>query len=563
MLNYLRIKNLAVIEEITLELQPGLTVFTGETGAGKSILVDGLALALGGRASLDQVRAGADRAMVEAVFTCCRDPQVRKVIESAGLGGDDDQIAIRRVLSPSGSRAYLNDRLVSLTQLRNVGGRLADLHGQHEQQSLLSGGAHRQLLDRFSGCSEVLAAVAAAHGEAVALGRQLVDLQMDDRERVQRADLLRFQVQEIEAAALCAGEEASLQAVRQRLAHAEELAELANEAEAWLYEEEASVAALLHQAERRLERLRQLDPQAPVQPESLRGARFGVEEVARTLQGYLDTLEVDPQRLQEVEARLSVIENLKRKYGDGIEAILEYVLAARKELQSLDHHEEEMSGLEKQLQEASSSYASAAAKLTRLRSQGARRLSEQVCGELHQLAMPAAEFRVVIDSSQDESARGLPPGASRHGNERVEFLLAANPGEGTAPLSRVASGGELSRVMLALKLTATEDDPLETLAFDEVDAGIGGGRVAEHLAQRLAVLARTHQVLVVTHLPQVAAYADVHVGIRKIERAGRAVVEAEPLVADQQVDELARMLGGLKVTMATRKHALEMIATRR
>jgi DNA repair protein RecN (Recombination protein N) len=564
MLTYLRIQNLAVVDDVTLELGPGLTVLTGETGAGKSIIIDGLALALGERAALDQVRAGANRATVEAVFSLGPGSELGSLLVAAGLGGEDGQVVVRRVLTPSGSRAYVNDSVVSQQQLKRIGDMLTDLHGQHEHQSLLAVTAHRRLLDRFGGAGELLTVTQEAYDRAVALGQRLKALQLDDRELAQRSDLLRFQLQEIDAAALQPREDEELRAERRRLAHAEELLAASGMAVAALYEDERSASSLIHQAEQRLERLLQLDPEVPVREEALSEARFVLEETARGLQAYQDGLDADPARLSQVEERLSAIETLKRKYGDSIESIQEHAQQARAELESLGRYGEDLEALEGELSEAVEIYDKAAAELRAMRKKAADNLQRQVIGELRQLAMEQAKFRVTVEARDGEAPPGLSPGSSRSGKDRVEFLLAANTGEKTGPLSRVASGGELSRVMLALKLSATEGDPLETLVFDEVDSGIGGGRVAERLAQRLAALAGTHQLLVVSHLPQVAAYADGHISIKKRERDGRTVVEVEILDAEQQVDELARMLGGLEITEATREHAREMlIATER
>ncbi len=560
MLAYLRIKNLAVVDDMALELASGLTVFTGETGAGKSMILGGLGLVLGERASLDQVRAGTQRAVVEAAFTAPRDQQLADELSASGLAADDGSIVVRRVITASGSRAYVNDQLVSLQKLKEIGDRLVDLHGQHEHQSLLVLRAHRDLLDRFAGAEARGEVVAAAYDEAVNIAERLGAMTLDERDRVQRVDLLRFQVEEIVAASLQVGEEKELRQELRRLAHAEELLQLAGEAVEILYENETSVAALLVRVQRNLGRLEELDPSSPVEAESVDGARFVAEESARSLQRYLEGLQVEPERLAQVEARLGTLHGLQRKYGDDIAAIIEHGEQARRELESLERHDEKLEELRAALDEAVRAYADAASDLGDARRRAAGELEKQVSGELTALGMEGARFEVAIAPRQRRAPAGLPEGAGRSGCDRVEFVLAANPGEAPGPLSKVASGGELSRVMLALKLTATDGDPLETMVFDEVDSGIGGGGVAERLAQRLSLLGETHQVLVVTHLPQVAAYAHTHVGISKSETDdGRVSVEARALSDGEQVEELARMLGGLEVTEATRQHAREML----
>jgi DNA repair protein RecN (Recombination protein N) len=562
-LAYLRIKNLAVVDDVALELAPGLTVFTGETGAGKSMIIGGLSLVLGERASLDQVRAGSERAVVEAVFTGSRDGRLAADLADAGLASEDGSIVVRRVITASGSRAYVNDQLVTLQKLRQVGDRLVDLHGQHEHQSLLSLRAHRELLDRFAGVAGLRDKVATAYDEAVGLADRLEGISLDERDRAQRLDLLRFQVDEIETAALRPGEEEELEEERRRLAHAEELMQLAGETVETLYEGDGSVAAVLARLQRSLERLEALDPSAPVDAEAIKGARFTAEESGRALQRYLDDLQVEPDRLAHVEERLATLHALQRKYGDDIEAIIEHGAQARAELEGLERHDERLEELTEALDVATRAYTDAAGELGDARRRAAGELEKQVLDELAELGMEGARFEVAIEARRRQPPAGLPEGAGRSGSDRVEFVLAANPGDAPAPLARVASGGELSRVMLALKLSAGEDDPLESMVFDEVDSGIGGGRVAERLAQRLATLGRTHQVLVVTHLPQVAAYADAHVGISKRETGdGRVAVEARVLADGEQVEELARMLGGLEVTEATRQHAREMLTKR-
>jgi len=563
MLAYLRIKNLAVVDDVALELAPGLTVFTGETGAGKSMILGGLGLVLGERAALDQVRAGTERAVVEAAFTAPRDAELAADLAEAGLSADDGSIVVRRVITASGSRAYINDQLVSLQKFKAVGDRLVDLHGQHEHQSLLSVAAHRELLDRFAGVATLRDTVAAAYDAAVDIAARLADMTLDVRDREQRADLLRFQVEEIESAELHPGEDRQVEEERQRLAHAEELMQLAGETVELLYEGEDSVAIRLAQALRNFERLEALDQGAPVDAEGVNGARFAAEESARTLQRYLEGLQVEPDRLAHLEARLGTLHGLQRKYGDDIEAIIEHGAQAATELESLDRHDERLAELRQALDTAVQAYTAVAADLGDARRRAAGELEKQVLSELLELGMEGARFEVAIGPRRGQSAAGLPEGAGREGSDRVEFVLAANPGESPGALGKVASGGELSRVMLALKLSAGDDDPLETMVFDEVDAGIGGGGVAERLAQRLSVLGRTHQVLVVTHLPQVAAYADTHIGISKSEtRDGRVAVQAVVLREGQQVEELARMLGGLEVTEATRQHAREMLTRR-
>lgn len=561
MLNYLRIRNLALIEDLELEPGPGLVAVTGETGAGKSIILDGLALVTGERASTEMVRAGSDEAVIEGIFRA-EDPGVDALLEEAGLAGPGE-ILVRRVVGSTGSRAYVNDEMVTVGLLHDVGERLVDIAGQHESQVLLRPRAQLQLLDAFGGHDDLLREVREAYGRAVEIDERLRELQQADRELAQRVDWLRFQVQEIRGADLSEQEEEELQAERRRLRHAEELASSAREAMALLYEEEESTVALLGKARRLLRRIADLDPDSGLGPDPLEEASILVEELSRSLQEYADEVSADPRRLDVVEERLAVIDELRRKYGDSVAEILETAEAAERELRSLENREEEIEELSRRLVELGEAYDAAAAELTRAREGAATRLADEITSELQELGMDKACFDVQLRPGKGEGPASLPPGAGSRGYEGVEFLLAANPGEPARPLAKVASGGELSRVLLALKLAVAGRPGAQTLVFDEVDAGVGGGRVAEKLAERLADLARSFQVLVVTHLPQIAGRAEAHFQVRKAEEGGRTRVSLRPLNAAARVEELARMLGGVEVTESLREHARSLLGAGR
>lgn len=549
MLNYLRIRDLALVEDVELELGEGLSVLTGETGAGKSILLDGVALLAGVRASTDDIRGGAEEAVVEGVLTA---PQA-----------DGGEHLIRRTVKSSGSRAWLDDKLVTVGALRAAAENLVEIAGQHESHSLLSPGSHLALLDRFGALAEEVETVAAAWDAAIEIQSLLQTLRADERELSQRADFLRFQVKEIDAARLDVDEEVELASERQRLRNAEQLREAAAAALEALYESEDSAVAQLDRAGRAVATLRRFDDRAGVDPARLDEARFTVDDLARGLQDYLDGLESDPRRLETVESRLAVIDTLQRKYGDTVAEILERAEAARAELDSLENRDEEIERATADLARRVAEYDRIASTLGEARREAAQRLEETISAELQQLGMEGARFRVRVTAASDEGPEGLPPGAGRRGYERVEFELAANPGEPSRPLARVASGGELSRVLLALKLAEVGAAVPRTLVFDEIDAGVGGGRVADRLAARLAELGGTHQVLVVTHLPQIAARASSHFRVRKAESAGRTVVSVEKLDAEVRVEELARMLGGVDPTEELRRHARHLLTAGR
>ena len=351
------------------------------------------------------------------------------MLESSGLAAENGGIVIRRVLTKSASRAYVNDQLVSLQKLKAIGERLVDLHGQHEHQSLLAVGAHRELLDRFAGLEEQRSEVAGSFDDAVSVAEKLAARAMDERDRAQRIDLMRFQVEEIDEADLRTGEDEELEAERRRLAHAEELVSLGSESMALLYEEQASAAALLSRAEQNLERLKQLDPESPAEIEAVRSARYAAEETARTLQTYVEGLNVDPDRLGQVDTRLTTLHRLERKYADSIDAIIEHGEKARRELEDLEQHDQRLRSCRLNLPAALAAYTDAADELSEGRRRAAGELENQVLEELTQLGMESAQFDVAISPVRHEAVHGLPEGATRRGTDHVEFKLTANPGE--------------------------------------------------------------------------------------------------------------------------------------
>ncbi len=560
MLNYLRICDLALIEEAALELGPGLSVFTGETGAGKSVLLGGLALVSGERAALDQLRAGADSAVIESAFDLRERGDVCEALDADGIGADEPTMLVRRTITASGSRAHVNDRLVTLRALRGIGRRLVEIASQHESQTLVRPREQLELLDHAGDLGDLRQRVAGCFDEAQELAGQLDQLRTDDRERAQRADYLRFQLEEIRAAGLSADEEAALAAERQRLRHAEELTAAACEALELLYEGDASATGLIGQGAALVERIERLDPASGLARATLDEARFAVEETGRQLQPYRDSIQAEPSRLQAVEERLAAIDDLRRKYGDSIDDILARAESAEKELAGFENRDQELERLTAAVRDARRAFDQAATALGEARRVAAGPLQDRITATLRELGMQGANFLVRLRAREGGEASVLPPGANRLGYESVEFLLAANPGEPPKPLGRVASGGELSRVMLALKVVEVRGARSQTLVFDEVDAGVGGGRVAERLAERLEHLASHHQVLVVTHLPQIAARASTHFLVSKGQQDGRSRVRVERLDGERRVEELSRMLGGVQITESVREHARDLLA---
>jgi DNA repair protein RecN (Recombination protein N) len=557
MINFIKINNIALAAQVDLEFGAGLTLLTGETGAGKSILVDALSLVLGARASSDLIRSGEDAGSVEALVEWSG---AEAFLASHGLPSDGPEVVLRRELHASGKgRASINGALVPVALLRELSAQLARLHGQHEPQGLLDPGTHLEILDRFARLdTDVLAAPFRALRAAE---QALAELQRDRREHARRVESLRFQLDEIDQAHLSPGEDEALRLEKSLCLNAGRLAQLSGEAYTLLYDDESAVLARLGQAFKRVEELASLDPRFTAHLERRADVRAALEDLAFFLRDYSEGLELRPGRLDEIEARLAAIERFQRKYGSTLADVLAYGERCREELLASTTPEERERQLEFERQAALRTYLGHAERLAEQRRVAARELSRRMEAELSELAMERTRFTVrfspevapaATDAALDTrafTARGL---------EEVEFLLSPNPGEDLRPLARIASGGELARILLALTVAANLDEAPRTLVFDEVDSGIGG-RVAEVVGRKLHALGRRHQVLCVTHLPQIAAFAEHHYVVRKRQGRARTVTEVAALNAAQRVEELARMLGGEVVGDAARRHAQEML----
>ncbi len=562
MLKELSIKNLAIIDRLTVEFSGGLTVLTGETGAGKSIVVDALGLALGDRASSDLVRSGSDEAVVEASFDLNgKGPvRVRELLSEQGITVEpSEDLIVRRVISAAGkSKVYVNGSQVSLATLSSVGALLADIHGQHEHQSLLSPEQQLDMLDAFGGLLPLREAVGALAGRSHALRKELADLEAGERERAQREDLLRYQVQEIEGARIAEGEDESLAAEQRVLANAEKLAGLASAADDALYSSDSSALAALKRAIGNLRDIAAIDPALAPQLDLLESGRAQIEEAAREIASYAERVEFDPARLDEVGDRIDLLQKLKKKYGASLAEVTAFGGTAAAELARIEGRSGEMARLSREIEALKSELTQKAKELTKKRTAAGRELEKKVEAELGHLAMKRTTFAVRISQEPGEDTsdghRVGPKGA-----DRADFLISANPGEEPRPLAKIASGGELSRIMLALKTILVEGDPIPTLVFDEVDAGIGGA-VAEEVGRKLRRIAGKRQVFCITHLAQIASMATSHYGVAKSVKKDRTSTEVRRLDEKERVDEIARMLGGKTITDATLKHAAEMIA---
>jgi len=554
MLKTLRINNIALISEVELEFGAGLTLLTGETGAGKSILIDALGLLLGGRAHADLIRSGEEMAVVEAIFVPA---DAAALLEPHGLPHYGDEVVLRReVHPPARGRASVNGALVPVGLLRELAPGLAAIHGQHDQQGLLDPGTHLAVLDRHAGLLASVEEVGAHFRALREVEQRLERLRSDRREQERRRESLEYQASEIEKAGLRPGEEEELRREKGLQAHAGRLKTLAAENYGLLYEDEESVLDRLGQVFKRLEELARLDP---AWERFVRGRSEivgPIEDLSLSLRDYGDQLEASPERLDEIETRLALIERLKRKYGETLEEVLAFAESCRSELGGAASLEEQEQALESQREALAGRYVEAAQALSQRRRAAAAGFEKRVLAELRPLAMERARFRVGFAPERVSAADTA--SWSESGLETAEFLLSANPGEELKSLARVASGGELSRILLALKSVASLDALGLTLVFDEVDTGIGGA-VAEAVGRKLRSMASRHQVLCVTHLPQIASLADRHYVVRKRVDSGRTRTSVLALEADERVDEVARMLGGESITEAARQHAREMV----
>jgi DNA repair protein RecN (Recombination protein N) len=568
MLVELHVTDFAIIDEVDVRLNAGFNVITGETGAGKSILVDAVDLLLGGRADSVMVRAGAEMAVVEGVFETSPETQALFAPIMAEIADDPtlDRIVLRREVRATGrSSARINDALTNLDVLRGVGELLVDIHGQSAHLSLLRTREQLAMLDRYAGLEAQQAEVAAKVKRLIAVRDELESLLGDESLLERRLDTLQFQLDEIDGADVQPGEDDALRSERDRLANAEKLAVAASEIEQLLYEgspEQAAVVDLMDQAARALGRIVKIDEALSAQMEIAEDLSVRASELARTMRRYREDLEFEPARLREIDARLDVLGRLKRKYGGTLEDVVTYREQAQAELDSILHRGERAEELRVVEESLLHEIGGLAAALSESRREVAARLAEQVESELADLSMEGTRFAVGIEQQIDPA--GVYVGGERlafdaTGIDRVTFLMAANPGEPMRPLAKVASGGEMARLMLAIKTVLAHADRTPTLIFDEIDQGVGG-RMGMIVGEKLWGLAHNHQVLVVTHLPQLAGFGDAHWRVQKALHDGRTVTEITRLAGDPRVEELAAMLGSQSdVTRRSAQEILEQV----
>ncbi len=567
MLKKLTIRDYALIETLEAEFGPGLTILTGETGAGKSIMIGALGLVLGERADSDSVRAGAKTAVVEAEFAVAGCPAVAARLSQLGIEHAADPLIARREVQSGGkSRAFVNDSPVPLAALKALGDAMLDMHGQHQHQSLLYEQSHIDYLDGFGGLLPARQEVAALYALFQSAGRRLDDLVNRERLTREKLDLYQFQVGEIEAAGLRPGEEEELERERTVLENSEKLAALACQAYGLLYEGEGAVTERLGALGKAIGDIRAIDGRIGGLSEAVGAASAQLGEAARELRHYRDGIQHDPRRLEAIRDRMDLVRTLRRKYGGkegSVAAVLAHLTRIKAEIESVERGEETIGALEREIESLRGRLESAAAGLSARRAGAARKMAEAVAAELKDLGMEKARFAAEV--AQEDDPRGpvrlgdrtVAVGAA--GIDRVRFLISPNPGEEPKPLAKIASGGEISRVMLAIKSIGAAADAVPVLVFDEIDAGIGG-RVAEAVGKKLRAIAAGRQVLCITHLPQIASQGQHHFQVSKEARNGRTMTRVEPLDAERRVEEIARMLAGRAVTESALRHAREMMA---
>lgn len=550
MLRELRVRNYAVIDDLRLELGPGLNVLTGETGAGKSIVVGALSLLLGERASTEDVRAGEERAVVEAAFDVAAEPAVPERCREAGIEVEEDWLILRRAVEREGrNRAWVNGSPATAGLVWELGSGLVELHGQHEHQTLLRRESQRRLLDAFAGATGAARGVAEAHAALRETRGEIERIRRRAAEARERADYLRYKASEIEAARLEPGEEERLEAEARRLEHSEDLLRLSGGLHEAVYDGPGSIVERLGELGRSVRELVEIDPDAGEFREMYEAARAELEELGRRLGSYREDVDHDPARLGRIRERLDELHDLKRKYGETIEEVLESGREARRELEAAEGSERRVGELEERAAELEAARDERAGELGRLRREAAGRLEEDVEPLLESLGMEGARFEVALDPLPEPGPQGA---------ESVEFRASLNPGFEPGPLRRIASGGELSRVMLALKSVLARVDEVPSLVFDEIDAGVGG-EVAHRVAERLREVGERHQVFVITHLPQIAARARTHWRVEKEVPGGRAATRVTRLAGEERVREVARMLGGDPGSQASLRHARELL----
>ena len=552
MLQFLNISNIALIDELQVEFEPGLNLLTGETGSGKSIIVDALGVLIGGRFTSDLLKSGAERGSIEGLFVVGPNPQLERLLEDAGVSGSgSEEIIVRREISATGrNKIFINNQLATHSLLRELREFLVDIHGQGDQQTLFNPQTHLELLDSFAISNGLRDEVAEAHRAWTGVQRELDALRRDDSEKFQLVDTLKFQIEELERALLVLGEDERLEEESRRLANVEKLTTLCQASYGRIYEDDSAAVGRVRQTLKDVTELAEYDSTFRDYLEGLENARAVLEDLSFSLREFADKLEFSPARLAEVEDRLAELSRLKRKYGGSIESALEHLARSQDRLRQIETSDERENELTAEVEAFRLRYFDRAGKLHRERVRAAKKFERTVESCIGELAMDHARFQIQISDVGDS--------AGPKGIDHIEFCFSANAGEDLKPLARVASGGEASRLMLVLKTVANATEFPRTIVFDEIDSGIGG-RVSEAVGIKLRKLSETNQVLCVTHQPQIARFADSHLAVQKDVIDGRTQVTLSKLNRAGRIEELARMLTGAEITDTARRHARELL----
>jgi len=550
------IQDFALIDRLEVRFEHGLSVLTGQTGAGKSIIVGALNVVLGERAEHELIRTGATKAIVEAIFGLGKNKAILEVLKENNLDHDDETLILRREIRDYGSRAYINDQPVQVSVLRQVGDMLVDLHGQHEHQLLLREEHHRSFLDRFAQHSSLLQAYRQARSQALADRKALTDLQQRERDLRERLDLNRFKLKELEEAQLKEGEDEDLRSQLHRLEHAEDLAAHASAIVNLGAESEHNLADLLKNLIREMDAISEIEPEfASYRPE-LEAARVSVQEVVRFAAQYSESIDFNPTLLETLRRRQSEINKLQKKYLTDLEGLIQLRESLQEELALTESFDLEIGKLEKRLTESMQSLRKAASELTSSRTAAGNKLADRLIAELGTLGMPHTQFKVLVDAGKIETAELA--SFADHGPGTIRFMIATNKGEELKPLSKVASGGEISRVMLGLKTVLALDDDMPVMIFDEIDTGISG-KVSEMVGRSMKRLSHHCQILAITHQPQIAAQADHNYRVEKYEKEDRTITHIRKLDGDERVREIAELMSGSTITEAALTSAREML----
>ena len=550
MLQFLNISNIALIDDMQVEFESGLNLLTGETGSGKSIIVDALGVLIGGRFTSELLKSGAERGSIEGLFSVTPNPEFESILENAGLEQTNELIIRREIASTGRNKIFINNQLATQSLLRDLRPYLVDIHGQGDQQTLFNPETHLEILDAFAGNGGLRHEVAEAYQQWHAVRRELETLRHDEAEKFQLVDTLKFQIAELERAQLSPGEDEKLEEERRRLANVEKLTTLCQSSYSRIYEDDDAAVARVRLTLKEVEELAEYESSFRDYLEGLESARAVLEDLSFSLRDFADRLEFSPSRLAEIEDRLAEISRLKRKYGGSIAASLEHLARSEDRLRQIETSDERERELNAELAAARERYLDLARKLHKERVRTAKKFEQAVEKGIAEVAIDNARFQVQVNDSVEA--------AGQKGIDHTEFYFSANVGEEVKPLARVASGGEASRLMLVLKTVANGSQFPRTIVFDEIDTGIGG-RVSEAVGIKLKKLAQTNQVLCVTHQPQIARFADSHLVVQKEALKGRTQVSVGRLDKAGRVEEIARMLTGAEITDSARRHAKELL----